>query len=70
MADLNQLCDYNKRISRSVEDQLTKLMEVLTCGINDDEYIGADGDDSIECDIERIAREAIEEDMVVTVPMR
>ena len=45
-------------------------MEVLTCGINDDEYIGADGDDSIECDIERIAREAIEEDMVVTVPMR
>ena len=36
MAYLTQLRDYNKRIGRSVEDELTKLMEGLTCAISVD----------------------------------
>ena len=50
MAYLTQLRDYNKRIDRSVEDQLTKIMEVSTCGVNVDEYIGTDNDEPIEYD--------------------
>ena len=36
MVDLTQLRDYNKRIDQSVEDQLTKLIEGLTCGVSVD----------------------------------
>uniref|UniRef100_A0AAV1TWD7 Uncharacterized protein n=1 Tax=Peronospora matthiolae TaxID=2874970 RepID=A0AAV1TWD7_9STRA len=50
MSDLTQLRDYNKRIDRSVEDGLTKLMDGLTCGVSVDEYIGVDDDEPIQCD--------------------
>ena len=50
MADLTQLRDYNKRIDGSVEDDLTKLMEGLTCSVSVVDYIGADDDETIECD--------------------
>uniref|UniRef100_M4B329 Uncharacterized protein n=1 Tax=Hyaloperonospora arabidopsidis (strain Emoy2) TaxID=559515 RepID=M4B329_HYAAE len=46
MADPTQLHDYNKRIDQSVGDELTKLMEGLTC-VSVGEYIGADDDESI-----------------------
>ena len=32
--NLTQLRDYNKRINRYVEVQLTNLMEGLTCGVS------------------------------------
>ena len=62
MADLTQLRDYNKSTYRSVEDQLTKLMEGLTCSISVDKYIGADDDEPIECDLDTIERMAVEND--------
>ena len=54
MADLTQLSDYNKRIDGSVEDEMTKLMEGLTCSVSVVDYIGADDDEPIECDSEVI----------------
>ena len=60
--DLTQLRKYKKRIDGSVEDELTKLMEGLTCSVSVVDYIGADDDDPIECDSEAIEHEAIEND--------
>ena len=60
MADLTQLRDYNKRIERFVEDEQTKHMERLTCGVSVSEYIIADDDEPIECDSDVIEHEAIE----------
>uniref|UniRef100_M4BGG3 DDE-1 domain-containing protein n=1 Tax=Hyaloperonospora arabidopsidis (strain Emoy2) TaxID=559515 RepID=M4BGG3_HYAAE len=60
MADLTQLRDYNKRIERFVEDEQTKHMEGLTCGVSVSEYIIADDDEPIECDSDVIEHEAIE----------
>ena len=60
MADPTQLHDYNKRIDQSVGDELTKLMEGLTCGVSVSEYIIADDDEPIECDSDVIEHEAIE----------
>ena len=37
MAVLTQLSDYKKRIDRSVEAELTKIMEGLICGVGVDE---------------------------------
>ena len=62
MADLTQLRDYNKRIDGSVEDDLTKLMEGLTCSVSVVDYIGADDDEPIECESDVIEHEAIESD--------
>ena len=60
--DLTQLRDYNNSIDRSAEDQLTKLMEGLTCGVSVDDIIGADDDEAIECESETIELEAVEDD--------
>ena len=62
MDDLTQLREYNKRIDRSFEDELNKLMEDLTCGTSVGEDIGADDDEPIECDPDMIEHEAIEND--------
>ena len=62
MAKFTQLHDYNKRIDRFVENELTKLMDGLTCGFSVDEYIGADEDEPIECDSNVIEHKAIEND--------
>ena len=63
MADLTQLRDYNKRIDLSVEDELTKLMEGLTFSVSFVDYIGADEDESIECDSDVIEHEAIKNEI-------
>ena len=44
MADLTQLRDYNNGIDGTVEDELTKFMEGLTCSVSVVEYICADAD--------------------------
>ena len=62
MADLTQLSDYNKRIDGSVEDEMTKLMEGLTCSVSVVDYIGADDDEPIECDSDVVEHEAIKND--------
>lgn len=62
MTDLTQLRDYNKCINLSVEDELTKLMEGLKCGVSVDEYIGADVNEPIECDSDMIEHEVVDID--------
>ena len=62
MADLTQLRDSNKLIDGSVEDELTKFMESLTCSVSVIDYIGADDDKPIECESDVIEHEAIEND--------
>ena len=46
--DLTPIRDYNKRIDISVEDELTKIIEGLTCSASVLDYIGADDDEPIE----------------------
>ena len=62
MADLTQLCDYNKRIDGPAEDELNKLMEGLNWSANVVDYIGADDDEPIDCDSDVREHEAIESD--------
>ena len=62
MADLTQLRDYNKGIDGFVEDELTKLMEGLTCSVSAVDYIGAYDDEPIECDLDVIEHEEMEND--------
>ena len=57
MIDLTQLRDYNKSIDRSVENELTKLMEGLTCSVRVVDYIGRDDNEPIECDLDVIEHE-------------
>ena len=51
-----------KCIDRSVEDEQTKLIEGLTCGVSVEKYIGADDDEPIECNSDTIEFKAVEND--------
>ena len=62
MVDLTHLRDYNKRIEQYAEDEMTNLMEVLTCGVSVEEYIGLDYNQPIECDLDTLEREAVKND--------
>ena len=62
MADPIQLRDYNKRIDESAEDELTNLMDGMTCGFSFVDYIGNDDHEPIECISDVIEHEATEND--------
>jgi DDE superfamily endonuclease len=48
--------DYKRSICTSAEDELVGMMAAIGCTATVDEYVDADADEPIECDVEEIER--------------